>query len=148
MKNLLSKIKPYLTFSKKGLFSALLIGGVLFTLYHKQPAQAFIGDDPAEGALIGGVTGATIGGIAGGGKGAAIGGIAGAGLGAAMGATRSRYRDEDGDRELNRLYSKRDFLREKIQNTESETRRARYQRQLDRVQADINSYEGPEQYRR
>jgi hypothetical protein len=45
-----------------------------------------------RGAVIGGVTGAAIGGLAGGGRGAAFGAMAGIGLGAVMGRAEDRRR--------------------------------------------------------
>jgi hypothetical protein len=55
--------------------------------------------DAGEGALFGGLTGATIGGLAGGGRGAGIGALVGVGAGAAIGAAsdrrRNRYYNDD-----------------------------------------------------
>ncbi|TET36263.1 hypothetical protein E3J61_00910 [Candidatus Dependentiae bacterium] len=130
MKKFFSKIQPYISFSKKGLFSAMVFVGILFTLYHERPVQAYYRDDSAA-----------IGGAAGGGTGAAIGGVTGFGLGGAIGASRSRYRDPD--YKLDRLYRKRDRLERKIQRTKSDKRRTRYQEDLDQVKYDIRKYEGP-----
>ncbi len=142
MKKFFSKIQPYISFSKKGLFSAMVFVGILFTLYHERPVQAYYRDDSAaQGALLGGITGAAIGGAAGGGTGAAIGGVTGFGLGGTIGASRSRYRDPD--YKLDRLYRKRDRLERKIQRTKSDKRRTRYQEDLDQVKYDIRKYEGP-----
>lgn len=44
----------------------------------------------AEGAFLGGISGAALGGAMGGGKGAAIGGVFGAGVGASIGASADR----------------------------------------------------------
>jgi len=136
MKRLFSQI----SFHKKGLLMALLFVGIFFTLYHKNSIQAFF-NDPGEGAFFGGLTGAGFGYAVGGKTGAIAGGIAGAGLGAAAGAARSD--NYDATYRLDKLYSKRERLERRIRETKSDSRRARYQRQLDEVNAEIAQYEAP-----
>lgn len=55
-------------------------------------AEAHAQNRTGQGALIGGATGAAIGGIAGGGRGALIGGAIGAGTGAVIGSQAQRRR--------------------------------------------------------
>jgi hypothetical protein len=69
-------------------FLGLLLGLVMFVSTLDAQAQSRRG----RGAVIGGMSGAAIGGLAGGGRGAAIGALAGMGVGSVMGRAEDRRR--------------------------------------------------------
>jgi len=137
MKKFFSKIRPYISFSKKGLFSAMVFVGILFTLYHERPAQAGHDDNrAARRGLLGGITGAGVGYAIGGPAGAAGLGIGGVLIGSQTGRRSS-------GRKLDRLYKKRDRLKQDIQEAKTDKRRARYEKDLKKVNDDISRREGP-----
>jgi hypothetical protein len=72
---------------QRSIFLGLLLGLVAVSTLDAQ-ARSRTG----RGAVVGGMTGAAIGGLAGGGRGAAIGAMAGMGVGAVMGRAEDRRR--------------------------------------------------------
>ena len=135
MKKLFSKITPYLSLSKKSLFSAVLFVGILFTLYHKRPVSA-ADDSRARRGFLGGITGGV---VVGGLTGSPVGAVAGVAGGALIGSRTARRSSESS--KLNRLYRKRDRLEGKIKRAKSDKIRTRYQEDLKKVNADIRKKE-------
>ena len=151
MKKLISKRKLN-SYKKKGLKlvkknaipSALMVALVVGVLAYKKPLKAYYYDDggsTGRGALLGGLTGAAIGGAAGGGRGAAIGGVAGLGLGALIGSRRGGsdpYRKLDRlERRLGKLQNKAAEYRDLMKSASYEKKRQRYARRLSKVERDI-----------
>lgn len=136
MKKFFSKIRPYISFSKKSLFSALLFVGVLFTLYHKRPAQAHHDDNrAARRGFLGGITGgAVVGGL----TRSPAGAVAGVAGGALIGSSTAR---RSSDRRINSLYKKRDRLKRDIREAKTDKHRARHEKDLTKVNEDISKRE-------
>ncbi len=126
---------------KNYIVSGLFVLGMALAVSNESVAY-YNNDDRAErtirGGLLGGVTGAAIGGIAGGGTGAIVGGGIGLAGGSIFGASTS---PRDPQYKLDRLHSKRDSLTRRQSNAKSERKRARIQKSIDRVNADIRSYQ-------
>lgn len=118
------------------LFTALFCAGILSYV----PSLKADDESAPKGFFLGGVTGAAVGGAAAGAPGAAVGGVSGAFLGTAIGA--SRDRKHVGDAKLDTLYDKRDSLMDKIEKTDSEKRREKYQKELVRINERIQEQEG------
>ncbi len=152
MKRLFSRRKLN-SYKKKGLKliqknaipTALVAALVLGVLAYKKPIEAYYYNDDGvgRGALLGGLTGAAIGGAARGRRGAAIGGLAGLGLGAIMG---SSNRGSDPYRRLDRLEIKLGKLQDKaaeqrnlMENASSEKKRQRQARRLSKTERDITN---------
>ena len=138
MKKLFSKIRPYISFSKRGLFSALFFVGVLFTLYHERPVQANRDDSDRREhrGLLGGLTGGAVGA----GVGYAVAGPAGA-AGFGVGGLFIGTRIAKPDRRLEKLYEDRDDLQRKTREAKSDKEQNRYQQRLNRLNEKIRKRE-------